>query len=73
VTSLKVGRLSVSGKKRVYERSQLSILRLLNEDSLTTDIIIIILTANGFLLGGSGTTRHNTQLTHLTQNDTTIK
>jgi hypothetical protein len=33
-----------------------------------------ILTANGFLPGGSGTTvRHNTQITHITQNNTTIK
>jgi hypothetical protein len=37
-------------------------------------IIIIHLTANGFLPGGSGTTiRHNTQITHITQNNTTIK
>jgi hypothetical protein len=32
------------------------------------------LTANGVLLGGSGTTiRHNTQITHITQYNTTIK
>jgi hypothetical protein len=37
-------------------------------------IIIIILTANGFSPGGSGTTiRHNTQTTHFTENNTTIK
>jgi hypothetical protein len=36
--------------------------------------IIFILTANGFLPGGSGNTmRHNKQLTHITQNNTTIK
>jgi hypothetical protein len=35
-------------------------------------IIIIILTADGFLPGGSDTTiRHNTQITHITQNNTT--
>jgi hypothetical protein len=34
-------------------------------------IIIIILTANGFSPGGSGTTiRRNTQITHITQNNT---
>jgi hypothetical protein len=33
-----------------------------------------ILTANGFSPGGSGTTiRHNTQTTHITRNNTTIK
>jgi hypothetical protein len=32
-------------------------------------IIIIILTADGFLPGGSGNTiRHNTQITHIAQN-----
>jgi hypothetical protein len=32
---------------------------------------VFILNANGFLLGGSGTTiRHNTQITHITQNNT---
>jgi hypothetical protein len=37
-------------------------------------IIIIIMTANGFLLGDSRTTiRQNTQITHITQNNTTIK
>jgi hypothetical protein len=34
----------------------------------------VTLTANGFSPGGSGTTiRHNTQITHITQNNTTIK
>jgi hypothetical protein len=34
-------------------------------------IIIIILTANEFLPSGSGDTiRHNTQITHITQNNT---
>jgi sensor histidine kinase regulating citrate/malate metabolism len=33
--------------------------------------IIIILTGNGFVSGGSVTTvRHNTQITHITQNNT---
>jgi hypothetical protein len=37
-------------------------------------IIIIILTANGFLPGGNVyTIRHNKQITHITQNNTTIK
>jgi hypothetical protein len=37
-------------------------------------IIIIILTGNGFLPGGSGTTiRHNTRTTHIKQNNTTLK
>jgi hypothetical protein len=32
---------------------------------------LFILTANGFLPGGSGTTiKHNTQITHITQNNT---
>jgi hypothetical protein len=36
--------------------------------------ILFILSANGFSPGGSGTTvRYNTQLTHITQNNTTIK
>jgi hypothetical protein len=34
-------------------------------------IFYFILTANRFLLGGSGTTiKHNTQKTHITQNNT---
>jgi hypothetical protein len=37
-------------------------------------IIFIFLTANGFSPGGSGTAiRHNTQITHIIQNNTTIK
>jgi hypothetical protein len=37
-------------------------------------LLLFILTANGFLPGGSGTTiRHNKQITHITQNNTTIK
>jgi hypothetical protein len=37
-------------------------------------LLLFILTANGFSLGGSGTTgRHNTQITRTTQNSTTIK
>jgi hypothetical protein len=37
-------------------------------------VIIIYLTANGASPGGSGTTiKHNTQTTHITQNNTTIK
>jgi hypothetical protein len=37
-------------------------------------LYIIILTANGVLPGGSGTkVRHNTQIIHITQNNTTIK
>jgi hypothetical protein len=37
-------------------------------------ILLFILTANGFSPGGSGTTiRHNTQTTHITQNNITIK
>jgi hypothetical protein len=36
-----------------------------------SDLLIFILTANGFSPGGSGTTiRHNTQTTHITQNNT---
>jgi hypothetical protein len=31
-------------------------------------LLLFILTANGFLPGGSGTIRHNTQITHITQN-----
>jgi hypothetical protein len=32
-------------------------------------VLLFIVTANGFLPGGSGTTiRHNTQITHITQN-----
>jgi hypothetical protein len=34
-------------------------------------LLLFILTANGFLAGGSGSTvRHNAQITHLTQNNT---
>jgi hypothetical protein len=37
-------------------------------------LLLFILTANGFLPGGSGTTiRHNTQITHITQNYTNNK
>jgi hypothetical protein len=37
-------------------------------------LLLLILTANGFLPGGKGTTiRHYTQITHITQNNTTIK
>jgi hypothetical protein len=37
-------------------------------------LLLFILTANGFLPGGSGNTmRHNKQITHITQNNTTIK
>jgi hypothetical protein len=37
-------------------------------------IIIIILTVNGFLPGGSrNTIKHNKHITHITQNNTTIK
>jgi hypothetical protein len=34
-------------------------------------LLLYILTANGILPGGSGATiRHNTQITHITQNNT---
>jgi hypothetical protein len=37
-------------------------------------ILLFILTANGFLPGGSGNIiRHKKQITHITQNNTTIK
>jgi hypothetical protein len=37
-------------------------------------LLLFILTARGFLPGGSGSTiRHNTQITHIPQNNTTIK
>jgi hypothetical protein len=37
-------------------------------------LLLFILTANGFLPGGSGyTIRYNKQITHITQNNTTIK
>jgi hypothetical protein len=37
-------------------------------------LLLFILTANGFLPGGSGNTiRHNKQITHITQNNATIK
>jgi hypothetical protein len=37
-------------------------------------LLLFILTANGFLPGGNGNTiRHNKQITHITQNNTTIK
>jgi hypothetical protein len=49
----------------------------LGEHKLLPDIfllLIFILTANGFSPGGSGTTiGHNTQITHITQNNTTSK
>jgi hypothetical protein len=35
------------------------------------NVLLFMLTANGFLPGGSGTTiRHSTQITHITQNNT---
>jgi hypothetical protein len=38
---------------------------------LNPTFVLFILTANGFLPGGNGTTvRHNTQMTHITQNNT---
>jgi hypothetical protein len=38
---------------------------------LDNKLLLFILTANGVLPGGSGTTiRHNTQITHITQNNT---
>jgi hypothetical protein len=37
-------------------------------------ILLFILTANGFLPGGSGNTiRQNKEITHITQNNATIK
>jgi hypothetical protein len=37
-------------------------------------LFLFLLTANGFLTGGSATTiRHSTQMTHITQNNTTVK
>jgi hypothetical protein len=37
-------------------------------------LLLLLLTANGFLSGGSGNTiRHNQQITHITQNNTMIK
>jgi hypothetical protein len=37
-------------------------------------LLLLILTANGVLPGSSGNTiSHNTQITHITQNNTTIK
>jgi hypothetical protein len=37
-------------------------------------LLLLFITANGFSPGGSGTTiRHNTQITHITQNNTTHK
>jgi hypothetical protein len=37
-------------------------------------LLLFTLTANRFLPGGSGTTiRHNTQITHTTQNNTALK
>jgi hypothetical protein len=36
-------------------------------------LLLFILIAKGVLPGGSGTIRHNTQITHITQNNTTIK
>jgi hypothetical protein len=37
-------------------------------------LLLFIITANGFSLGGSDTTiEHNKQITHFTQNNTTIK
>jgi hypothetical protein len=41
---------------------------------LTYYYYLFILTANGFLPGGSGATiKHNKQITHITQNNTMIK
>jgi hypothetical protein len=48
---------------------------IISSSSISIIIIyIFILTANGFLPGGSGTTvRHNTQIPHITQNNTRLK
>jgi hypothetical protein len=44
------------------------------ESDAVTFYFCLYLTANGFSSGGSGTTiRHNTQITHIIQNNTTIK
>jgi hypothetical protein len=45
-----------------------------NEVKMLLFLLVFILTANGVLPGGSGNTiRHNTKITHITQNNTTIK
>jgi hypothetical protein len=45
----------------------------LKTKSVELILLLFILTANGFLPGGSGNAiRHNKQITHITQNNTTI-
>jgi hypothetical protein len=54
----------------VFSNQELLLLLLL----LLLFIYLFILTANGVLPDGSGyTIRHNKQITHITQNNTTIK
>jgi hypothetical protein len=48
-------------------------MRMREADNLTSIyyFLLLILTANAFLLRGSGTTiRHNTQVIHITENNT---
>jgi hypothetical protein len=46
----------------------------LGEENYYYLLLLFILTENGFLPGGSGyTIRHNKLITHITQNNTTIK
>jgi hypothetical protein len=48
--------------------------RIWKETAIIIIFIIVYLTADGFLPGCSGyTVRHNKQITHITQNNTTIK
>jgi hypothetical protein len=61
---------------RGFPNLQFPIILLCSQSPISRYIImyIFILTANGFSPGGSGITiRHNTQTTHITQNNTTIK
>jgi hypothetical protein len=57
---------------RVTCSSHLILLELI----ILSILLLFILTANGYLPGGSGNTRtirHNKQITNVTQNNTTIK
>jgi hypothetical protein len=57
-------------------RSSILEFEILHQSHPTTDIIFLlfILTANGFLPGGSGNSiRHKKQIKHITQNNTMIK
>jgi hypothetical protein len=63
-----VSLFAVTQKKYIYKNSTLN---LQIRPYTLLFLLLFVLTVNGFLPGGSGSTiRHNTQITHITQNNT---